>query len=136
MHSELEELFIVFTKLPAILQHLCTELIQRIGIVKLRILGSELEALFLREVDDLLIELTWQTTRLPEDHTPSIIIDSFPTSLTDREVIDIHQCYVLHVLAEWRHERRIAETRPYIGDLIKEANEQVIDAKLGLSLLA
>ena len=135
MHSEFEEFFVVFAELPAVLLHLSAELIQRIGVVELRIFGGELEALFLRQVDDLLIELAGQTARLPEDHAPRVVVDSLPAALADGEVVDVHQSDVLDVLAEWRDEWGIAEARPYVGDFVEEADEQVVDAQLGFALL-
>ena len=47
----------------------------------------------------------------------------------------VHQCHVLHVLAEWSHQRRIAQLGPHIFYFVEQHHKQIVDAELRLIII-
>ena len=58
-----------------------------------------------------------------------MVIYHCPAFFSFYQLHKIHQCNILHILAERSHQRRIAQLGPYIFHLIEKHYEQVVKTK-------
>ena len=123
VHSELKELFIVLTTVPAFLFHLGNKLWQYIWIKRLWITRIEFHILLLSKLNNLWRQCAWQLTRLAENHAPHSRVHACEWFLAHRLAIQIHQRCVLHILREWSYETRRTKHRPNTLYLIKELDK-------------
>ena len=82
----------------------------------------------LGKFNDLGSQRTGKLTHIAKDHSPCVFVDRGPARLVIEHVEEIHQGGVLHILAERGHERRIAQTRPDILNLLEKLDHQGVKA--------
>ena len=134
VHGEFEEFLVVFAAVPAFRFHHRTELRKFVRIVVLRVAGGEFQALFLRERDDFRGKRAGERAHMAEDHAPGVLVDGRPARLVAEHVEQVHQRRVLHILAERGHERRIAEPRPNVLNLLEELDHQRVQRHFRASM--
>ena len=65
-----------------------------------------------------------QLAALAKYHRPSVFVDGGPPRLAVQGAEKIHERRVLDILAEWRHEWRIAKLRPDVLNLVEQLHHQ------------
>ena len=135
MHSELEELFVVLTVVPAVLVHLLLEAFEGVGNEGVRISGSELAVLLLGQLDELWIDGAGHLAALAENHAPDGVVHHDITTLALLHSQQVHQGDVLGILRERCHQWGITHARPYVLYLVEQLDEHVVHRQCGLALL-
>ena len=126
MHGVLEEFLVIFAHFPLIFFHQLAVLVERIRIVVLRISFEEFATFALGLFDDFGSKFARQTSGFPQNHIPNIIGNHSPTVFAFLHSHHIHHGKVLHILAERSHQRRITDTRPYIGNFVEQLNQKLV----------
>ncbi len=126
VHGVFKQLLVVFSYLPMLFVHHLTVLVERVGIVVLRVAGEELASFGFRFLDNLGSKLSGQSASLSEDHVPYIVGNHAPTLLALLHLHHVHQREVLHILAERCYKWRITDARPYIRHLVEQLYQQLV----------
>ena len=98
MHSQLEELFVVLSIVPAILVHLLLEAFKGIGDKCMWVSLSKLALLLLCQFDEFWSNCSRHLSALSEDHTPDSVVHHHVTSLALLHSEEVHQGDVLGIL--------------------------------------
>ena len=136
MHSKLEEFLVVLASVPTFLFHHLDVARQIVRECVLRNTGVELKTLLLDNFLDLRSKFSRKFTHLAEDHVHSILVYGLPSRLALEHVHQVHQCSILHVLAEWGYQWRVTKSWPYIFYLLEQHDNQSVEIQFLLSLVS
>ena len=135
MHGQLEQLFVVLATLPAVLLHFLDVFGQCIGIGFLRHAGVELHALLFRQPHNFRCQFARQLAGTTQNHAPRILVYLAEAGFTLRHGQQVHHGYVLRILAEGGHQRRIAQHGPDIFHLLEQLHRQLLETHFRLAVL-
>ena len=135
MHCKFIEFLVVRPEFPTVFFHFLAEICEAVGVEFVRVARIELLALLFCEFDNLRRHRAGQFATLAEDHTPHIFVHHRETRLVHRLCEQIHQSDVLYILTERRHQRRIADARPNIADLVEELDQHFVVSERCFSFL-
>ena len=134
MHSQFVEFLVVLAVVPSVLVHLLAEVVESVRNKSVRVGCGELSALFLCECYEFGVYCSRNLSALAENHSPHGVVHHDEASLALSECEEVHECYVLDILAERCYEWWIADTWPYVGNLVEEFYEHLVGGIFRLSL--
>ena len=136
MHCEFEEFLLILSLVPAFVFHHLAEFRKFVRIHVLRIAGIEFHSLLFRKVNDFRREFSRELAHPAQNHVPCVLVNGSPSWLSIENIEEVHEGGVLYVLAERCHQRRIAESWPYILDFIEKLHHEGVKADFRTSVSA
>ena len=135
MHGVLEKFLIVRTQFPTLFFHLLAIVVEVVWVVLLRVCIEELASFCLCHLHKFWSNRSRQTTCLTKNHIPNGVGNHRPTLLAFLHLNHIHQCEVLHVLAEWSDEAWITHLWPNVCHFVEKLYKDFVGCEFLLSVL-
>ena len=134
MHCKFEEFLVILAEIPSLVLHHLAVLVEFVRECILRVACVELKPFLLCNLHDFRSKFPREFPHLAENHVPCILVDSRPSRLALKDVHEVHERSILHVLAERSDKWRIPEARPYVFDFLEQHHHEVVKGEFLLAL--